>query len=223
MKKIFIALSMMLMIFFIGCSSAAPMEYQTSIHDVFSYSYTKGEFNNKDDSDIIKYLIDYSTDRVLMMEFAVEEELISEFTDTERNLIDKVYLITEGTSVSYQELFDSSSQEFNSYAVAAGVELTIDDIVSFNDLKLKLVGAGVVFISKRNFIEFKLGESLTNEQISGYDLLQEVYLDLLNNYGAYDLQEVSYEELLSDIEIVGISVSEDDLEILETGFDLINK
>jgi hypothetical protein len=157
------------------------------------------------------------------MEFAVEEELISEFTDTERNLIDKVYLITEGTSVSYQELFDLSSQEFNSYAEAAGVELTIDDIVSFNDLKLKLVGAGVVFISKRNFIEFKLGESLTNEQISGYDLLQEVYLDLLNNYGAYDLQEVSYEELLSDMETVGISVSEDDLEILETGFDLINK
>ena len=223
MKKIFIALSMMLMIFLIGCSSAAPMEYQNSIHDVFSYSYTKGEFNNNNDSDIIKYLIDYSTDRVLMMEIAVEEELISEFTDTERSLIDKVYLITKGTSVSYKELFDSSSQEFNSYAVAAGVELTIDDIVSFNDLKLKLVEAGAVFINKRNFIEFKFGESLTDDQISGYDLLQGVYQDLLNNYGAYDLQEISYAELLSDMEIAGISVGEEDLDILEAGFNLINK
>jgi hypothetical protein len=223
MKKIFIGLSMILMILLIGCSSAAPMEYQTSIHDVFSYSYTKGEFNNKDESDIIKYLIDYSTDRVLMMEFAVEEELISDFTETERSLIEKVYLITEGTSVSYQELFDSSSQEFNAYAVAAGVELTIDDIVSFNDLKLKLVEAGVVFISKRNFIEFKLGESLTSEQISGYDLLQELYLDLLNNYGSYDLRDKSYEAMISDMDNAGLTVAEADLAILEAGFELINK
>ena len=64
---------------------------------------------------------------------------------------------------------------------------------------------------------------MTDDQISGYDLLQGVYQDLLNNYGAYDLQEISYVELLSDMETAGISVGEEDLDILEAGFNLINK
>lgn len=223
MKKILLALSMLMMMLFVGCSSAAPLEYDKNIYDVFSYSYRKGEFSNVENSDIFKYFIDYTSDRELMMEFALDEDLISEYTANESILLGKVALIIEETSRSYEDLFDSTSQEFNAYAVEAGVELSIDDIVSFNDLKIKLSEAGVVFINKLTFIEFKFDRSLTTDEISGYNLLQEVYLDLLEHYGTYDLTNKTYDDLVADTEEIRTVISEEDREILEIGYDLIKK
>lgn len=220
MKKIFLLVSLLLMMFFVGCA-ASPMESQIYIDEDISFSYVEGEFLDISDKDIINGILDHDKDRVIMLEYAVEKGKIESVSSNVIHLLDIISAIEFESEYSFKYITEQSSSSFNDLAenyYDSLDKLSIDDIIAFNDLKQLLLELNTIRINKINYLEYRLNKEMTQSEIIDLDILQDYYLVLINNYYSYDLSNVDSSQFISDLMDMGYLISEEKKASIENAF-----
>lgn len=220
MKKIFV-LSLIMLMIFVGCSSAQNLQ-DSSIYDNITYSYEVLTFVDIDQNDILYDVFDDYQDFQLMAEKAVDDELVSEVPDNIQGILSTLETLSTDSEKSLDYLVTLSSSELNTLATNNSIALTVDDIVSFNDLKSftqSLIGR--TSISKFEYLEYRLDKSLTSEEKEGLHLLQEVYLDLRRSDYNLTVTNLDFADLELEIIQFNSQVSDEVLDKIEIGFNLI--
>jgi hypothetical protein len=220
MKKIFV-LSLILLMIFVGCSSSYNLP-ETSIYDSITYSYENLSFENIDQNDILYGVYDDYQDIKIMAEKAVEDELVNEVPDNISDILSTLKTIGDASLDSLDNLVALSSSDLNALATSNSITLTVEDIVSFNNLKSftqSLIGR--TSISKFEYLEYRLDRNLTSEEKEALNLLQEVYLDLRRSDYNLILTNLDFADLELEIIQFNSQVSDEVLDKIEIGFNLI--
>ncbi len=158
-----------------GCS-APQQEQNVEFKDPLTYSFDTLRFYSSSSSDIMSLIADDERDLNVALEVAVDRSMIETLPfgiDATISLLDQMSRVA---NVSLKTLMSSSSAEFLQVATANQINLSIDDIVGFNDLKAVIeILSGSIGIPKARLIEDRLGRELTSEEEQGFALFQEYY------------------------------------------------
>ncbi|MCK7487389.1 MAG: hypothetical protein MZU97_19150 [Bacillus subtilis] len=161
-----------------GCS-APYQEHNNEFLDPLKYSFDALRYISSPSSDIMTLIADDERDLIIALQVAVDQSMIETLPfgiDATISLLDQMSRVA---NVSLKTLMSSSSTEFLQVATANQINLSIDDIVGFNDLKKVIETlSGSIGIPKAKLIEHRLGLELTSEEEQGLALLQEYYNSL---------------------------------------------
>ncbi len=231
MKKIILALSLILMLFFIGCAAEIPTyEGQTTtantvvttdgVKEVYYYDYNNFEFSNISDKDLISYITNDTDDFYIAMSGDYSDYLEDVDEETISRLFEVVNLNNKVTSLRY--LLEKSASDLNEYATEVGITLTVEDIVGFYELKNNASRIyGQKSIRLETYISSRLDRSLTTDEELGLRVFEEVYYFLLNELDDYDYTSKAFLDIVSDLDSEGYAYTPEELDSIEVGFNLL--
>jgi hypothetical protein len=166
-----------------------------------TYSFEALRYTTSSSQDIITMITDNELDLRLALRQAKDQFLIESLPVGVDNTIVLLDQISEAAGVSLKTIIAYSSSELLTAATTNAVELTIDDIVGFNDLKatLALLG-GSIRIDKVDIIESKLERDLSEDERQGFDLLQQFYIKIISENYQFNLITTNLESLRLELE-----------------------
>lgn len=122
-------------------------------------------------------------------------------------------------------LFNYSSTQIKSSLEDHLIEVTLNDIVTFNEIKQLIDSyqeqSSRPSIRKVDYLSSILDISLTTEDLEHLDFLQEEYLELYINRENIDIKAMSFEDLLSAFESLGKTYSESQITSLNLAYDTL--
>lgn len=215
-------LSIILLMFLVACSASTnyPMDidYNTPLH----YNYESLQYENLSGYDIYSYLFEDYTDLIAVLRTHSTNTTLNQSWEQYELTLLKLKSIGIPSVINPSALFDKTSSELNQLATTHEIVLTVDDIIRFNDLKaiFKTLSGGIS-ISKTLLIEYRLGRTMTSDEMEGLDLLQQYYLDLTRKDIPSNLREITYEELETNLLLLRIPPTTDELILIEQGYNLL--
>jgi len=222
MKKILIVISLFGLMFLFGCSSS--MEYTTTsaqINDVIIYDFDQFKFSNINRNDLLYYVIDQAEDLDIMLTRIYDDGTIDSLLETKNGVVDTLVAISNASNVRIVLLLTYSATELNELAASNSIALTVDDIVGFIDfvaIKDRLPSS--MALQRTEYLELRLERELLLVEENGYYNFQDVYTQLDNNID-YVISEKTFLEIVDDLNSIGIVYTQEELDSIEIGYDLI--
>ncbi len=220
MKKILVLLALILLMQFFGCSSA-PYHDTVLFDRNLDYSYENLNFDGLNQNDILYYTVDDYIDLEIMILEALQRDMIEEKPLNLLLILETLESLNSYSNISLQRLLKLSTTELYNLAMSHSVILTVDDIVGFNDLKatLNLLNESIS-ISKVDYIEYRLGRDLTEEEIEGFIELQYYYNNIVM-YNGQLLSDMNFEAFSSELNNLYDSPNEEELNRIEIAFEIL--
>ena len=207
MKKIFLALSFIIMIFFLGCSAESNIDYTSEpSSELPSYIYYQVNYyriSNISEYSLLYYVSDGYEDLVITLN-KIEESNNIEIPVNTYTILNTLYEISDKGNVSIKELMLLSNTDLYKLANENSVTLSVDDIVGFNDFKeLVKILPSYVHITIEEYLSYYLGREITEVEISRLSLLQGNYY-LLKYKEDFSLIENYFQDLLKHLKLKNI-------------------
>lgn len=233
MKKVLIFISMLAMLSFLACSSS--MEDYTSTIDtsqnlsadfssVMTYDYYYSSYTNVNKADILYSILDDEIDLTLMIMHAKTENYIDEYPENIGNVNEKISIVAEASSRSFGSVYSESLAEYSATASGAGVDLTVDDVLGFYDLKNIIeILPSRISILKEDYLEYRIDRDLTNDEILGLTELQYYNNYLYNQINNYVITEKSIEEITDDLLQIGYYVDANTLSLMSQALAVLKE
>lgn len=228
MKKIISILILITSLFlFYGCAAESPWTEGVTIYsdlyfDFDSMTYTQTESNdmlyrtgNPFDDFIILYL------KTGHEAFSTQEMIAYE------NLFLLLIEATQNNSLSVGTLLTYSSSELRDLFELKDIEITLDDIVAFNnikqiveDLKSTLASTDLI-IPKITYIEERLDISLDDTMIEALDTTQYTFNELFDIDQSKPFKAYTLDELLLQFEDNGFNLDQETQDQISTAYPYI--
>lgn len=224
MKKVLFVISILLFASLIGCSASMSLdEVEVNVDQSIEYNFTSLSFNSISEGNLLNYVKDDYVDFEMMLQKANEEDIISESYEDYATILETLKEITVASNLPFKVLATYTMGTLNDTASAYDIKLTVDDIVQFYNLQLVLEKlSGSDYITVRDFLEYRLGRTITDEEKYGLQLLQRYYWQLYIEYGDYDLPNKTIEDFEADLIVIGYTnLSTDDYDSMSYGLDLL--
>lgn len=187
MKKIWVLISLMSLIFISGCSAMEEPNPDPDPEPSESFIFIKDEFdydiNYKDMYAGIKY---QHSDFFFVFEDYVEETL----SETEVSSLQTLFLALEDTPLRMSILLNQDLSQFRTTLEAYNVDPTPELLLTFNLLKeIYQTLPDVVQVDKEGLLEYRLERSLSQEEAQALETL-EYYFNLVNeDSGDYPIED----------------------------------
>ncbi len=232
MKKLLLLIVIGLVFLMSGCMAEMEPEVETvEIYDSISYRSSGMSYTNTLESDILYLAQDTYFDFALLYDEVMDVSLSVNEQVAYEQLLGVIDELNENTRLSYPEILNLSSGNFNIQCKDNSIPITLEDIVSFNSFKSLFEEVKTTYntspssISKISYIEMRLDISLTNEEINALDKLQTLYFELYQHtHHPFDFGNRDLTELIilfeSDIPYVP---SESEIIQLEIAYDIIKE
>jgi hypothetical protein len=210
-----------LFLLLIGCSEQ-QYEQPVEFSEPLTYSFESLRYMKSSSQDIIFMITDNELDLKLALRQAQDQLLIESLPASVDDIIVLLDQISEAAGVSLKTIMAYSSSELLTVATAHAVDLAIDDIVGFNDLKaiLDQLG-GSIRIDKVDFIESRLERELSEDELQGFDLLQEFVNSIIYNNRQFSLLSTDSEALRLELETLYTPPSEDEILLILDAFAIL--
>jgi hypothetical protein len=233
MKKVLIFISMLAMLYFLACS--ASMEEYTSTIDtsqnlsadfssVMTYDYYYSGYTNVNKADILYNVLDDDIDLTLMIIHAKTENYIEEYPVNIGSVNEKISVVAEASSRSFSSVYSESLAEYSAIASSAGVDLTVDDVLGFYDLKNIVETLPIrLSISKEEYIEYRIDRDLTSDEIQGLTDLQFYNNYLYNQINNYVITDKTIEEISDDLLQIGYYVDANTLSLMSQALAVLKE
>ncbi len=228
MKKIRLIVMLIIAVFMmIGCSAMDQEPYvdEPYIYGNMYYDYVTMKFNTPHEADLLYDIGDVKEDFIIlhlqMNQIALSDEQVQNY----EILLDKLITLSDLINESMGRLFNYSSTQIKSSLEDHLIEVTLNDIVTFNEIKQLIDSyqeqSSRPSIRKVDYLSSILDISLTTEDLEHLDFLQEEYLELYINRENIDIKTMSFEDLLSAFESLGKTYSESQITSLNLAYDTL--
>lgn len=228
MKKIRLIVMFIVAVFMmIGCSAMDQEPYvdEPYIYGNMYYDYETMTFNTPHEADLLYNIGDVKEDFIIlhlqMNQIALSDEQVQNY----EILLDKLITLSDLINESMGRLFNYSSTQIKSSLEDHLIEVTLNDIVTFNEIKQLIDSyqeqSSRPSIRKVDYLSSILDISLTTDDLEHLDFLQEEYLELYINRENIDIKTMSFEDLLSAFESLGKTYSESQITSLNLAYDTL--
>lgn len=230
MKKIMSIILIGFILVLSGCmdEDTVPEEDYVTIYHKLNYDYGSMSFTNTSKADIF-YLTGYQYfDFEYTYNQLMEEELTTEEQLAYKDLFILLETMEDSLNVTIADILSDSSSDFKDAADSLGLEIGFGDIILFNSLKevmSELKDSGYARVSKFIYLELQLDITLTSEEESSLEYLQELYtLAYERNYELLDLHELSLDDLILELsDTLNNEFTELELNKIEIAYDLMKR
>jgi len=228
MKKLILTVIMIITIFIIvGCSAMEEEPYMDEpyIYGNMLFDYETMTFNTTYESDILYKTGNVKEDFIILHQNLNQEVLSDESIVIYHDLFDKLISLSDIIDEPIGRLFDYSSTQIKTALEDHLIDVSLNDIVTFNEIKQLLSSykeqSSRPSVRKPDYLTVILDENLTNEDLEDLGFLQEEYLELYANREGIDIKEMSFEDLMSAFESLGKTYSEDQITSLSLAYDVL--
>ena len=233
MKKILLILIAFIVILFSACSAEHepnPEDEVLSIYHNFSFSFKTLTFTDTSRSDILFGLSDngeeffIAYDKITNVPFSAEEELAY------REVLTILDQLNSESSVSMNRLLEYSLEEFSDECEKYGIEVSLTNVIMFNSFKELLEtiiedrGTSFVGISKVDYLNIRLGRTLTNDEKQSLELLQMSYYEVTRYQSNYEnFITATYDEVIEYFENNSVTLTDIEKEQIQVALDILNE
>ncbi len=229
MKKILLLLFIGITVLLSSCSSMEeePAEEYDIINGFLTYDWDTMSYTNTSTYSIMYETGNIVADFLLIHDKALLNEELS--LSKETAYIQLLLIIDEiatKSNTDHSDIINYSSADFKANCDAYSITITTTDIVTFNSFKDTVLdiesSSNRNSISVIDYIEYRLGESLTSEEILSLDLLQSSYYELTRNFGFFDINTHLLDALLVEFkDQIGFDPTPEELLQLEEAYNII--
>ena len=233
MKKLLLLFTMSIIVLLAGCmaDSVEPEVQEVSIHDKIIYSTSGMSYKYSSESDILYQVDQRYFDFVVINENVLQYNLSSDEQRAYEQLFDIMDNLTASSSFSYRSIDNYSSQDFKDFSDSSQIELTLDDIVTFNALKNLIPDIETSLettsseITKIAYIEKLLDRTLSVEEITALDFMQTNYTELYYyDYHGFDFKTKTLNDLLFEFETkMSYVPTESEIAQLQIAYDIVTE
>lgn len=189
----------------IGCS-AMTTPYELAFLDPISYSTERMRLETESSADIVVYASLADVDLIVAIETQNAASVPDWLDAPKRRLIAILADLSLSADQSMKALFDLSGSQLNALAVEQGVEMTVDDIVAFADLKTWLDSApDNIYVSRRAIFEAALGRTLDASEVLGLSDFQDYVTSRYLDGEPVSVETMTEETLLAEVNGLGYS------------------
>ena len=183
---------------FLSACASNTSDLSISFRGRLTYSTTTFTFEQLAAHDILYSLQDSVLDFVGVVQVTQAVTL-----DAYADILVTMQQVTDQSEKQFGELIRLTSSQFNDQATSAGVLLSIDDIVQFNDLKEYVATLpSSVSMTKLAYLEFRVGRSLTSEEQVALEYLQVAFNAFDEAQQSTDLTCYTYDEFVTTYETI---------------------
>ena len=205
---------------FSACSEMT-MNQDASFQDSLFYSYRTFTLSTAGSVDITTPLRDDAEVFLLALELSVENGSIEAIPFGVEELVAKMKDVCDGTGTSMRVLLSGTTQELNDAATAAGLTLSVTEVIAFNDLKTVLETVGTsIRIAKSRRVAQSLGRPLTSDEIIVLDDLQNAFNAISHQFYDVDPASITEAEFIDYLDQLTPLLTETDRQSVMAGFAL---
>jgi len=222
MKKFISILVLGCMVFLMQACGMAPMEESASFDSPLYYNELSMTFTNTSKHDILYNVGNPADDFILLYRMHADnpnsndEAIYLSFMQT-------LYTLSITQQTTMAQLFRLTSSELKTVYEAAGLTLSINDVVTFNTIQSEIqtykANQSSPTVSKKAYVEYRLSITLTDEAYQSLRYLQSIYNDFMYDHPEFTIHEADFDTfkglLMTD------NLTESQLEQLETAYNLV--
>ncbi len=229
MKKIYLILLMLVTSFLIASCSAAydGTNIPLSIYDHISFNFDTMTYTSYDSYDIVYDLGNPFDDFVILHENLYDSDFETSEKDAYAYLIDMLYSVGRLTNKNMTDMLAFSSADIKTLLEIHYYTVTIEDIVTFNNLKdlvdtmKQTMTSTDYYIQKTTYIETRLNITLSSTDIYNLELLQEKYIELKDVESDLDFKRFSFDDLITIGEHYNYYLSDEVKTDMESAYDIL--
>lgn len=228
-KLIFITMLFTMIFLLIGCSAEQVDPSEISIYEDLRFDWNSMTFTNTDQRDIFYQVGNpYDDFTILHQEVTGEAFTVSEM-NAYNDLFTTMVELSQSSIVDIGVIVTYTSAELKNELENHSMTLTLNHIVTFNSLKdliedLKaLMNHETYYLSKIEYMEIRLSEVILEDDYHGLEALQDFNTILLDYDSTIKIYELSFDDLLTAYENIGITPLEEMIPLLERGHQLITR
>lgn len=224
MKKILMLFMMIVMIFSIyGCSAQDPYMEEPSPLDRVNFNWHTLSFYIENENDIFYGINQPQRDFIILYDIVLQTPFENDEKLAYQRLLSHLDILSEDLHVTISTLLDYGSKTIKEAFELASLEVTISDIVYFNQLKelVSTKSSESYDIQKIDYLEALLQTTLTSEQITTLNDLQNLYLKITNSQSDYRLFDHSIDDFIETLGQLGDVLSEQRTSDLTDMFELL--
>lgn len=243
MKKVYIALSFLLVMVLFGCSSSMETHEVTTtmattteatmatvtMDSSVEYSGSLLSLISIREDSLLYYLKDDYRDFEVF--YTVTATTTSEGSGIDvdyssvSTIVSSLETITEASDIPLSDLVTYSLTRLNETATEYGIILTVDDIVQYYDLQSVIDEVRRSReITLSNYLSYRLGRTVEEEELDALNLLENYYYTLYHHYGTYDIIEKTVTDIENDLISMGITnLTQEDIDMAGEALALIQE
>lgn len=187
----------------LGCS-AITHSSQYLFEDPVVYSTVSMRLETGDSADIVAFCSSAESDLIVAIETRNAESDPDWLDAPKRRLIGLLADLSLSSGQTMKYLIDLSGSQLNALALEHGLEITVDDIVAFSDLKTWIDSAPErIYLSRQTLFEAALGRTLDASEVDGLSDFQD-YVTSRNRSGEpVSVENLTEAELRAELETLG--------------------
>ena len=227
MKKLILTIMLIGVLFvYAGCSAMDKHSEPISLYDNLTFDFNHMTYTETSPADLLFRVGDPFADFVMLY----QKELQTTFTPGELVIYQRLFSIIESsldTHMLFSSVLSLSSSEFTERLKEKDITYTLDDIVSFNNLKTileqikNLNTSSTYVISKITYIENRLAIQLSQSDLDDLEVLQDYYQELFDPYSSWYQHYESFDDIIEGLQEKDIYFSEDERLAMQRAYTLI--
>ncbi len=223
MKKLIVLFVSIFLLFSIyGCASEYIDDPDPGLSNVLRFDSNQLIFYVQSGLDVLYGIPNPSDDVIILKTVYFEESLSEDQQNAYRHILEHIETLSEETSVSISDILQYDSQTLNDALEALQLDVTLNDIVIFNELKTLSEDWNMIPVMTRfEYIEARLQRTLTMDEESNINYLQYLYIDLRDiddNYRLFDHTDLF---LIETLESYGIRLADDNKDAITNAYELL--
>lgn len=210
-----------------SCSAMEEEPYmeEPNIYGYMFFNYDTMTFETNHEADIL-YNTGYAKDDYIILHQHMDQiTLTSDTIDIYHTLFDKLILLSEEINEPLGRLLSYSSTAIKTSFEDYQIEVTLSDIVTFNEIKQSLdrykVESSRPRITKMDYLSFILDITLIPDDLEDLDFLQKEYLYLYETSHSNNIKEMSFDDLISALQTIGKTYNETQISSLKRAYDTL--
>jgi hypothetical protein len=213
----------------IGCSAEQVDSSEISIYEDLRYDWSSMTFTNTDPRDIFYQVGNPYDDFTILHQKIIGESFTTSEMNAYDNLFDILLELSELSNVDIGMIVSYTSSQLKDELQEYSIALTLDHVVTFNLLKTQiedmeaLMNQENYYVSKFEYMEIRLLEDILEDDYLSLEALQDYNTILLDYDSSIRIFELSFEDLLTAYEDIGIIPLEEMIPLLERGHQLIQR
>jgi hypothetical protein len=190
---------------FLAC--AAQTQHDAVVfEEPLVYSYANMSLDRIIPIDIAKFVSAPDVDLITAIRSSLKDTNPEWFDQTKEEMVTLLGELSKRTGQSMKALFAMSGSELNALAIGESLFLSVDNVISFAELKIFLSSTSPrVYVSRKALFETALARELTQSETTGLSDFQD-YLSSRSRYGeVLVIETLTEEELHTSMEALGYS------------------
>lgn len=207
MKRLLIVLTIIVFGLLSACADMDmdPMDdpIDISFDDKVYFSWNTMTFTDLSEYDILHQVGTPEIDYFIAYQNSGQEDLSDNQLDAYRRTIQSIVTLDQTTSFTISNLTVYTSGEFASYLEDNDLDVSAIELLTFAALQEQVEEREfrTVNLTKKEYIELRLERALTQEEVNGMNLLQELYIQLKAvHHSNFMISSGTFDQFLEEVD-----------------------